>query len=1395
MQFSNKQPTRDKNVNQNTYFEKSGLLSRFFLFYCYKVISLGNKKVLTFEDIPKLNDNLEFGARFDDFYAYYCKKKKLNWQLMKIIFFYILPIWIYLLLGHLISNLLSIVYPFALKALINWFNDPEASITKGYLLCSAIFAVAIIKPFLQEHAARKGHDTVTIEMGIFFGMYFKKLENISIKAAKYLNIGKITSSLSTDVLRVIFSTMTGHQLITSPLLITIYTVILIVEIGWVALLGIALLLIIMTFQVYLGKFGSTLALKKFIQSDARNKNVNSSVTGIKTIKFNAWEGVVTNQLDNIRREERRYAFQLITIRGLVDGFIFIMPLLCALVCIVVYQSIYSNIDLGTTFYIIFIFNLFTTPLRVFFFALIQTYEATVAIKRMEQTLIYPDQTDEDDLTLDDASLKVGECKILKGTFSYDDRTLKAIYERQINNKKDILETTVEPVLYDIELGVKQGEFVAVIGEVGCGKSSLLKALSKALFINKGEVKKNGTIAYIPQEAFLANATLKDNIIIGSEYYEEFYQKVINKCELESDISMLPAGDLTEIGERGINLSGGQKQRVTIARAIYADCDIYLIDDSLSALDAHVGQQIFSNVFKGMIAKKTKIMVTHALQYLKDVDRVIFMEKGRIVDQGNFNDMLKNNQAFRIFVSEKQKKEKSSMMEDQNMSKNNTTPIDEKIDQLNLQSQLHEDNFSNAQQEAQITSGLILADGLPENEHSVVRESIEDTKGLEKHREPENLEEDGNNDDMKLNDIGKITRDEARFTGQVQANIYRKYFKEGGYLYTIFNLILFSIGITGRIMADWWVGQWNSDSFGLSNITYILYYLMIALITLAALISRAFSWGDYTSRVSYNIFKRLIYLVFRKRMSYFDTTPTGQILNLTSKDTDFVDINVPGTFMQAISLSLQTIGTFVLIGMTNLILIPFLFLIIICSAYVLRLYLKASMELRRLEQLSYSPILSNILELYNGLVVYRGFNKIEYVSRKYNYNVNRLLKVFYVDRLCQVFTTLCIEMFLALLIGLVFYLLATGKINAWGFVVKNTSVIALSLNWILVIPLTIHFFMIMIAETAKGMSSVQRLFKNVNEDDLERSYDVPKAPQGWPTEGGFDAHNVNVRYREGLPLVLHGLSFTIDPAEKIGIVGRTGSGKSSLILTLTRLLELADEESGYIKLDGVPINSIGLKELRKNMKVIPQDPLLIKGALRMNIDPYNDYSDEVVVEALKRSLIWDSGIFKSLQPKITISNESHREEEGESTYTVSDQDKLNFAIEEGGKNLSIGQKQLICIARALVSCPKVLLMDEATSNIDPNTDLKLQEIIKRQFINSTIITIAHRLNTIIHYDRIFVFSDGKLIEEGAPLDLLQRASNFREMVREHGKEFEKKMLKCAMDKNMSLIDEFSVMHKE
>lgn len=358
-----------------------------------------------------------------------------------------------------------------------------------------------------------------------------------------------------------------------------------------------------------------------------------------------------------------------------------------------------------------------------------------------------------------------------------------------------------------------------------------------------------------------------------------------------------------------------------------------------------------------------------------------------------------------------------------------------------------------------------------------------------------------------------------------------------------------------------------------------------------------------------------------------------------------------------------------------------------------------MELRRLEQLSFSPILTNLSESYNGLHLLRSQNQFKFLNQKFNDNVNALNSVMYHDRMCSAFVNLITELLVGFLIMFVLLFFFLAKVYNWTFLVTDPSLASVSINWVLVLPLSINFFMFTFAECQKGMSSIQRIFLNIQEGTEEGPFDEPIPPQEWPRSGTIDVENIDIKYRENTPLVLKDVTFHIKHAEKIGVVGRTGSGKSTLLNALARILEVCNE--GKIYIDDIDIKDIGLTFLRSKIQVIPQEPYLIEGTIRENVDPMNQLEDKEIIEALRQAFLWDSVLF------VTQEDNTQKDENGANVVkVVTDQDKLNFKIVGKGDNISNGQRQLLCIARALCSSPKILFMDEATSNIDPETDKKI-----------------------------------------------------------------------------------------
>ena len=1301
-----KRKVPEKESNSAINFESSNVFSKFFIFYPYKIINSYKKEGYNTSKLYKLKPSLLYEENFKKFLNHYKKNKKKD-SFFKITFKYFKKLWLYSFFSLLIYNFISIAIPFLIRDLIFWFNEENPDTKKGYIYCLLLFFILMIKTFTQQHGFKFLYELGVHAHHIIFGIIFHKFSLISLKNIKYINSGQISSTLTIDIYRITQAIITSHQLIIAPLIVILNSVIIIYTIGWAGIPGVVLVIVLSSISLLYTKYSSIVLGKKLGVTDQRNKIVSNCINGIKSIKYNAWEEIIFKNIKGIRFREKNFIFKIIGINAYDSLFSFINPILAMFLSFSIMKLRGDSISLGDTYFILMLFNMYGLPMRIFFYSLSNFFDTRMIFNRIRHMINFNDVTENEKFDFNDDILK-GEILIKDATFSYDDEKVK----KKVEEFESLVEEKCFPVLENINLSLKNSEFIAIVGKVGSGKTSLLKAITKSIFKIKGELKKNGKIAYIPQTSFLINETIKENILFGKNLEKEKLKKIIQICELEEDLKILIGGLETEIGERGINLSGGQKQRINIARALYSNSDIYLIDDSLSALDSIVGQNIFKNVFKGFLKDKSRIMVTHCLEYLKDVDKVIFIDEGNIIVEGIYKDLIKKNKKFQQFCNEK-KRRRSSINE--------------------------------------IPKEILLQ--LDKKEEKIVNNLLEKKQDVENNKK-----------------IGKLIKEEKKIEGVLDYNSLKIYFKRGGYSIFFISLFLLFIVQIIRFFIDYWIGSWGSFKYNLINTTYFYIYLssIIAIIIFALIV--CYIYSKFASQACYNIFNKLISQILKKKMTYFDITPIGQILNLTSKDTDFLDFHVPVFLQNSLTIIIRYLLTFILMMITSFLITPFLLIYFILVFFILRVYIKITTEFRRLEQIAYSPIISNIKELYDGIILIRNYGQIEHINKTFKKNINTVCSIYYHDYSLQIFVMLVIELLNSFVIVCTFIFFVSGKVFNWDFVVRDPNIIALSFNYMFMLSLLFNLLCFFLIETIKAFTSLQRIFKNVDNTLLERSYDDPKPPLNWPEKGNIEVKNIYIKYQDHLPYVLNGLSFKIKNGEKIGVVGRTGSGKSTLLLALTRILELDKEtDENYISIDDIKINTIGIKYLRKIIKVIPQDPFLMKGSLRFNIDPFNIYTDKEVIEVLKKCLIWNSDLFNIKKEVIDFNDEKR---------------KLDYKIEDQGKNLSNGQRQLICLGRTLIEKPKFILMDEATSSIDPNSDLKIQKIIKNEFIKSTIITIAHRLNTIIFYDRILVLDEGKIVESGTPLDLIMKEDGlFRELIEENGNEFKKKMIECAKNKDI------------
>lgn len=738
--------------------------------------------------------------------------------------------------------------------------------------------------------------------------------------------------------------------------------------------------------------------------------------------------------------------------------------------------------------------------------------------------------------------------------------------------------------------------------------------------------------------------------------------------------MLPHGDLTEIGERGITISGGQKQRLNIARAIYFDADIVLMDDPLSAVDAHVGRHIFDNAILGLLKDKCRILATHQLWVLSRCDRIVWMEAGKIQAVDTFDNLMRDHKGFQ------------DLME--------TTAVEKKEEE-----EAEEEDDNKLKQ-------LVLT------ETAEARKAKKNKKGA------------------------ALMQQEERAEASVPWSVYGAYVRASG---TIMNapLVIFVLVLSqgANIMTSLWLSYWTSDKFGMSIGQYIGIYA--ALGAVQALLMFLFSvllsiLGTNSSKV---MLREAMFRVLRAPMSFFDTTPLGRITNRFSRDVDVMDNNLTDAIRMYFFTLCNVTAVFALIiayfHYFAIALVPLYFLFIGAASY----YRASAREVKRFESVLRSTVFAKFGEGLSGVASIRAYGLKSRFIQDLRQSIDEMDSAYFLTYSNQRWLSLRIDMIGNLLVFTVGILVVTSRFSV------NPSIGGLVLSYILSIVQLLQFSIRQLAEVENGMNAVERLRYYGNELEEEAPLHTVDIRESWPEKGEIIFDNVEMRYRDNLPLVLKGLSIHVRGGERIGIVGRTGAGKSSIMSTLFRLVEIS---KGSITIDGINTGTIGLFDLRSRLAIIPQDPTLFQGTVRSNLDPFQEHTDLELWSALRQA---------DLVP--ADANMEDRKADGSRIH-------LDSVVEEDGLNFSLGQRQLMALARALVRGSQIIVCDEATSSVDMETDDKIQRTMATGFKGKTLLCIAHRLRTIIGYDRICVMDAGRIAELATPLELWKMDGIFRSM---------------------------------
>ncbi|CAJ1373645.1 unnamed protein product [Effrenium voratum] len=1162
----------------------------------------------------------------------------------------------------LLYDTLQMVGPYILKDLLNYLGrcgkpGESCELGTGMALVALMLASAALQTsVLHQYFHRCFRTGMRFNAACISLVYHKALRlgpGADAGKESQRTSGEIVNLMAVDSQRLQDTTTYLHTLWSGPYQIVITLIFLHWVVGWATVAGVMVMLLQIPAVTVVAR-RIRLAQRALMSiKDERIKVTNEAFGSIRLLKMYGWEDSFEARLDGIRERELKQLRKYQILNIISSAMWATAPILTALATFAVYSALYGELTPATAFTAVSLFNVLRFPLTMFPNTVTSAVEAKVALRRLEEFLCSPEITGR-----------------------VDNPGQAAIIARSADLKWPNGTVLLSPASFTVPApGQAQAHLTVILGAVGAGKSGLLQAIIGDLSPVAGELSVSGSIAYVPQVSWIRNATLKDNIIFNSQFEEDRYHAVLKACCLLPDLESLPNGDLTEIGEKGVNLSGGQKQRISLARAVYSQADLLLLDDPLSAVDSHVAKSLLKMFRSPLLAKSSIVLCTHHVQAVQSADQILVISKGLEVE--------------------------NSLLEDSEPREATGTPQVVFCGSLPL----FRERFPK----------LTLAEASP-----ALARQVSEEVGMTV---------------AKSTEAGKLVQKEEEQLGSVPADVYSAYIQAAGgwcLAVTVLSGVLCGQGLQAAASA--WISYWSDHSSpqnpnyvsssvgligytGLSLTAFLGIFLTSALFRLTAL------------KAARTFHRRLLTTLLRLPMTFFDTTPLGRVLNRFSKDIYTVDEvlqNILYSYLQVVS---AVICTIVVISFAT----PWFLVLVIPLLYVYRAtqnyYIPASRQLKRIESNLRSPIFSHFSETLDGTALIRAYGQQRTFVAENMEKVSRNMRAYYSNFSSNRWLAVRLETIGALITC------CAGTLAVLGRHTISAGVAGLSVSYALSVTQALNWVVRMAADRETSIVSVERIREYLNLD-LEPPHHLPSdpTPNSWPREGSIEFQDIFLRYRPELPTVLNGLSLEVRAREKIGICGRTGAGKSSVLNVLLRIVEI---ESGRVLLDGLDINTLGLHCLRHSMTVIPQDPILFSGTLRFNLDPLSESNDQKLWQALQRSHLAD--------------HISTLESEGGPSG-------LDAVVQEQGKNFSLGQRQQMCLARALTRSNSILLLDEATSAVDRDTDELIQGTIKTEFKDHTVLCIAHRISTIMYSDRVCVLDAGKLAEIGPPQDLIKNAES-------------------------------------
>lgn len=1204
----------------------------------------------------------------------------------------------------LFQDLLSFVNPQLLRILIDFIKNGKAPAWWGFTIAALMFLSSVAQTLILHQHFQYCFVTGMRLRSAITGIIYRKSLVITNAAKRSSTVGEVVNLMSVDAQRFQDLTTFLNMLWSAPLQICLALYFLWQTLGPSVLAGVAVMVLLLPINAFIAMKTRAFQVEQMQYKDSRIKLMNEILNGIKVLKLYAWEPSFSQKVLEIRSKELNVLRKSAYLHAVSTFAWTSAPFLVALTTFAVYVTVDEKniLDAEKAFVSLSLFNILRFPLTMLPQVISNLAQASVSINRI-QNFLANDELDPDAVNKEKSMSGVA-IAVQNGTFSWA--------------------TSGDPILTNINLLVPSGSLVAIVGHVGCGKSSLVSALLGEMEKLEGDVSVRGSVAYVPQQAWIQNSTLKDNILFGRADSEKNYKKVLEACALLTDLEVLPGGDQTEIGEKGINLSGGQKQRVSLARAVYSNSDVFLLDDPLSAVDAHVAKHIFDNVVgpDGLLRGKTRVLVTHGISFLPQVDHIVVIVDGKVTEMGSYQELLKQNGAFAEFL--------------RNYS------FDDHVEEEELTIQDEEEVLL---AEETLSNHTDLVDNEP-IANEARKKFIRQISVLSSDTEPSyTMSTRRRLCERKLSEtvtakkppMEKLIQTETTETGRVKMAVFWQYTKAVGLLVSLFICFLYCCQNASAIGANVWLSDWTNEPVinGTQQNTQrrVGVYAALGMLQGLLVMTSSFTLAMAGIGAARKLHAGLLDNKMHTPQAFYDTTPIGRIINRFSKDIYVIDEVIPHTILMFLATFFTSISTMIVIVSSTplfaVVIIPLAFIYF----FVQRFYVATSRQLKRLESVSRSPVYSHFSETITGASIIRAYGRqgsfVQLSDSKVDANQKSYYPGIVSNRWLGIrveFVGNCVVLFAALFAVI-------GRENL------SPGLVGLSVSYALQVTMSLNWMVRMTSDLETNIVAVERV-KEYSETETEAPWNIEdkKPPEDWPSRGEVEFSNYSVRYRPGLDLVLKNLSMSVKGGEKVGIVGRTGAGKSSMTLCLFRILEAAE---GIINIDGVNISEIGLHNLRSMLTIIPQDPVLFSGTLRMNLDPFDKYSEDELWKALELSNL--------------------------KKFVSSQTEKLDYECSEGGENLSVGQRQLVCLARALLRKTRILVLDEATAAIDLETDDLIQMTIRTQFEDCTVLTIAHRLNTIMDYTRVLVLDKGKIAEFDTPTGLIAARGIFYGMAKDAG----------------------------